>query len=199
MVNLLRVRKTALSAEGGLNTQSPQYMLSLCSLRSHNTTLVRLAARSRFARLLCSLRSPPRSTPLTCALASLACLPPRLLASLALPAARFARPAFPAARSAHPLSCCPPSLRSGRFACLLALLAASPAVLSLRSRSSPAARSARRLDCGSLRSPLAAPPTARSSFAVYLPELLARLTRLARFACSAFAPRASLDGQDLRN
>ena len=133
MVNLLRVRKTALSAEGGLNTQSPQYMLSLCSLRSHNTTLVRLAARSRFARLLCSLRSPPRSTPLTCALASLACLPPRLLASLALPAARFARPAFPAARSAHPLSCCPPSLRSGRFSCLLAPLAASPTVLSLRS------------------------------------------------------------------
>ena len=52
-------------------------MLSLCSLRSHNTTRVRLAAcsrfaRSRFARLLCSLRLTPRSPLLTCALTSLA-------------------------------------------------------------------------------------------------------------------------------
>ena len=160
-------------------------MLSLCSLRSHNTTLVRLAARSRFARLLCSLRSPPRSTPLTCALAS--------LVPAASPAC-FARLAGCSLRSTR-LSRC--SLRSSSLL-LPSLASLGPLLLFARSArclaycalaslvSSPAAPSARRLDCGSLRSPLAAPPAARSSFAVYLPDLLARLTRLARFACSAF-------------
>ena len=173
-------------------------MLSLCSLRSHNTTRVRLAARSRFARsrfarLLCSLRLPPRSPLLTSALSLRSRLPPRLLALLALPTARFARPAFPAARSAHCLSCCPPSLRSGRFSCLLAPLAASPVVLSLRSSArlllAPlAASTATRF---ALCSPLAALPAARSSLAVYLIDLLARLTRLARFACSSISPHST--------
>ena len=150
-------------------------MLSLCSLRSHNTTLVRLAARprfarSRFARLLCSLCLPPRSPLLTSALSLPSRLPPRLLALLALPTAR---PAFPAAaRSAHRLSCCPPSLRSGRSSCLLAPLAASPAMLLLRSSArlllaplaaSTATRFARRAGCSACCSLCARRLPARSA------------------------------------
>ena len=156
-------------------------MLSLCSLRSHQSTLAHLAARSRFAaRLACSARFARPSPLLACALAP--------LAPAASPAC-FARLASCSLRSTR-LSRC--SLRSSSLLLtslallgplLLAPLAASPAVLSLRS-------SARLL-----LAPLAASTAARfarrwllrqllASLAVYLLDLLARLTRLARFACS---------------
>ena len=93
----------------------------------HSLASLLARASSCPPRLLCSLRSPPR----LCwpALSLRSRLPPRLLASLALPAARFARPTFPAARAARRLSCCPPSLRSGRLrpVCSRAPLDASPA------------------------------------------------------------------------
>ena len=148
-------------------------MLSLCSLRSHNTTLVRLAARprfarSRFARLLCSLRLPPRSPLLTCALTSLApAASPACFARLADCSTRLSRccslrssSLLPSLASLGPLLLCARSARC-LASCALALLV-----------SSPAARSARRLDCGSaLCSPLAALPAVRSSLAVYLLDL----------------------------
>ena len=122
-------------------------MLSLCSLRSHNTTLVRLAARprfarSRFARLLCSLRSPPRSTTLTCALAS--------LVPAASPAC-FARLAGCSLRSTR-LSRC--SLRSSSL--LPSLASLGPLLLFARSARCGrllCSRFARQLACCSLRSP----------------------------------------------
>ena len=102
-----------------------------------------LAARSRFAaRLACSARfaRPPR----LCwpALSLRSRLPPHLLASLALRAARFARPASPAARSARRLSSCPPSFRSGHFS---SALRSPPRLL--------CSRFALQLACCSLRSP----------------------------------------------
>ena len=118
-------------------------MLSLCSLRSHNTTRVRLAARSRFARLLCSLRLPPRSPLLTCALTS--------LAPAASPAC-FTRLADCSLRSTR-LSRC--SLRS--LSLLLPSLASlGPLLLfarSARCRRLLCSRFARQLACCSLRSP----------------------------------------------
>ena len=159
-------------------------MLSLCSLRSHNTTRVRIAAcsrfaRSRFARLLCSLCLPPRSPLLTCALASLApAASPACFARLADCSTRLSR-----CCSLRSSSLLLPSLASLGSLLLFARCLACYALASLVR--SPAARSARRLDCGSLCSPLAALPAARSALAVYLLDLLARLTRLARFACSS--------------
>ena len=169
-------------------------MLSLCSLRSHNTTLVRLAARprfarSRFARLLCSLRSPPRSTTLTCALASLvpaaspACF--ARLAGCSLRSTRLSRCSLRSSSLLPSLASLGPLLLFARSARCLACCALASLV------SSPAARSARRLDCDSLCSPLAALPAVRSSLAVYLIDLLARLTRLARFACSSISPHST--------
>ena len=122
-------------------------MLSLCSLRSHNTTRVRLAARSRFARsrfarLLCSLRLPPRSPLLTCALTS--------LAPAASPAC-FARLADCSLRSTR-LSRC--SLRSSSL--LPSLASLGPLLLfarSARCRRLLCSRFARQLACCSLRSP----------------------------------------------
>ena len=106
-----------LASLASFHTRSPRCSLVLrcpprllCRLASLAALLASADLRSRFARacrLACLLRSP------------------------SLPAARFARPAFPAACSTRCLSCCPPSLRSGRFSCVLAPLAASPAVLSL--------------------------------------------------------------------
>ena len=162
-------------------------MLSLCSLRSHNTTRVRLAAcsrfaRSRFARLLCSLCLPPRSPLLTCALASLApAASPACFARLADCSTRLSR-----CCSLRSSSLLLPSLASLGSHLLFARSARCLACYALASLvRSPAARYARRLDCGSLCSPLAALPAARSALAVYLLDLLARLTRLARFACSS--------------
>ena len=117
-------------------------------------------SRRSFASLtLCSLLA---------SLARLACL----RRSPSLPAARFARLLAASARlfSRCSLSRC--SLCRSSPLLLAAALAASLAashVGSLRSpphlllslRSSPAARSARRVVCRSLRSPLAAPPAAR--------------------------------------
>ena len=120
-------------------------MLSLCSLRSHNTTLVRLAARprfarSRFARLLCSLCLPPRSPLLTCALASLApAASPACFARLADCSTRLSR-------------CC--SLRSSSL--LPSLASLGPLLLfarSARCRRLLCSRFARQLACCSLRSP----------------------------------------------
>ena len=104
-----------LASLASFHTRSPRFSLALRAAR--------LACSARFARRLASagLRSRfARACRLAC-----------LLRSPSLPAARFARPAFPAACSTRCLSCCPPSLRSGRFSCVLAPLAASPAVLSL--------------------------------------------------------------------
>ena len=180
------------------------HMLSLCSLRSHQTTAPTRMPRCSLAlrcppRLLCSLRSPLASAglrsrfarPRACRLACLLHSPYRLLASLdpplpllaplvvspaALP--HFARATSP--RSARRLACC--------------------ALASLFS--SPAARSARRLDCRSLRSPLAAPPAAR--FARRLPARSARpshspcpLRLLKRLISDGQG--GSVDGQYLRN
>ena len=123
-------------------------MLSLCSLRSRNTTRVRLAAcsrfaRSRFARLLCSLR-------FGCRLA-------RLCADLR---SRFAR----ACRLAC-LLCSPCRLLDPPFPLLLAPLIVSPAALPRFARVAPpvcslrslprllCSRFARQLACCSLHSP----------------------------------------------
>ena len=136
----------------------------LCSL-AHRLASAGLRSRSaRACRLTCLLRSPCEL------LASLDPPLPLLAPLVASPAAlpRFNRAASPACSLRSP-----PHLLCPRFDRQLACC-------SLR---------ARHLNCRSLRSPLAAPPAARSSFAVYLPDLLARLTRLARFASSAFSPR----------
>jgi hypothetical protein len=112
-------------------------------------------SRRSFASLtLCSLLA---------SLARLACL----RRSPSLPAARFARLLAASARLFSRCSLC----RSSPLllaAALAASLAAShvgslrsPPHLLLSLRSSPAARSARRVACRSLRSPLAAPPAAR--------------------------------------
>ena len=142
-----------------------------------------LAARSRFAaRLACSARFARPSPLLACALASLDLEPaasPACFTHLTGCSLRSTRLSRCSLRSSSLLL---PSLISlGPL--LLAPLAASPAVLSLRS-------SARLL-----LAPLAASTAARfarrwllrqllASLAVYLLDLLARLTRLARFACS---------------
>ena len=154
-------------------------MLSLCSLRSHNTTLVRLAARphfarSRFARLLCSLRSPPRSTTLTCALASLVpAASPACFARLAGCSLRSTRLSRCSLRSSSLL---PSSLASLGPLLLFARSARCLACFALASLvSSPAARSARRLDCDSLCPLLAAGCSACCSlFARRLPDRSAR-------------------------
>ena len=154
-----------LASLASFNTRSPRCSLVLrcpprllCRLASLAALLASADLRSRFARacrLACLLRSP------------------------SLPAARFARPAFPAACSTRCLSCCPPSLRSGRFSCVLAPLAASPAVLSLCSSArlllaplaaSPAARFARRW---LLAAPAAAGVGRRSHLLVLLTASLA--------------------------
>ena len=113
------------------------------------------------------------------------CSPCRLLASL--------DPPFPLLA---PLIVSPAALprfaRAASPVCSLRSLPA-PAVLSLRSSArlllAPlAASTATRF---ALCSPLAALPAARSSLAVYLIDLLARLTRLARFACSSISPHST--------
>ena len=154
-------------------------MLSLCSLRSHNTTRVRLAARSRFARsrfarLLCSLRLPPRSPLLTCALTSLApAASPACFARLADCSLRSTRLSRCSLRS---LSLLLPSLASLGPLLLFARSARCLACCALASLvSSPAARSARRLDCDSLCPLLAAGCSACCSlFARRLPDRSAR-------------------------
>ena len=166
-------------------------MLSLCSLCSHHSTLARLASRSRFElpaspALLASLTASPL---LACALASLAPAASPVCFACSLRSTRLSRCSL--CSSSLPL----PSLASLGPLLLFARapLAASPDVLSPRSsaRLLLGARSARRLDCGSLRSPLAAPPAAHfrlTSLAVYLLDLLAHLNdcppRLAHLACS---------------
>ena len=157
-------------------------MLSLYSLRSHHSTLTRLAgaARSHFElpaspALLASLAASALASAglrsrfaRACRLACLLRSPCRLLASL--------DPPFSAARSARRLFCCPPSLRSGRFSCLFGLRS-PPRLLLLSLRSSA------RL----LLAPLATSTAARfarrwllrlllTSLAVYLLDLLAHLT-----------------------
>ena len=153
-------------------------MLSLCSLRSHNTTRVRLAARSRFARsrfarLLCSLRLPPRSPLLTCALTSLApAASPACFARLAdcsLRSTRLSRCSLRSSSLLPSLASLGPLLLFARSARCLACCALASLV------SSPAARSARRLDCDSLCPLLAAGCSACCSlFARRLPDRSAR-------------------------
>ena len=159
----------------GLNTQfphAPHALTLLASLASFHTRsprcslalrAARLACSARFARRLASagLRSRfARACRLTCLLRS----PWRLLASLDPPFLLLAPlvvspAALPrCAQAASPVC-------SGS-ACRLACCALGSLV------SSPAARSAQRLDCGSLRSPLAAPPAAH--FARRLPARSAR-------------------------
>ena len=133
--------------EGGLNTQSPHaphaltLLASLASDHSPHSHASLLASASLPASpaLLASLA--PRLCWPALSLRLTSSLPPRLLASLTLPAARFARPASPAARSARRLSCFPPSFRSGHFSSLRS----PPRLL--------CSRFALQLACCSLRSP----------------------------------------------
>ena len=77
----------------------------------------------------------------------------------------------------------------GRMSCMLAPLAASPAALALLV-SSPAACSARRLACRSLRSPLAAGRSACSSLRSHLLVLLTASLALPASPAPAFLARA---------
>jgi hypothetical protein len=137
------IRPTGGRSEHAVSTRTT--CSQICSLRSHHSTLARLAARSCFAaRLACSagsLRLPPCSPLLTCALASLApAASPACFARLACRLLGSLDPPFPLLA---PLVVSPAALP--RFA-----RAASP-VCSLRSLPRQlCSRFARQLACCSL-------------------------------------------------